>query len=298
MTERTWFLPPDFLSYQAATESNPGHIRLGQLISAIDDPGHTIGTLAPLKIDNDEMPLSEVQATGMDHEDNASSSYVANIFIKAVEVMGAKFNIKVQHSNKLLSAMEEVEAQTFEPNDDYVKKSLQQAKVQSWLKETWPRKRVFMVCGILIARPTANSKVNMSTEKSSEFSAEGEGHGTAAQAPISGGAGAGGTFAKNFGLAFVPKTPFIYGFRLRECFLKRKQSSSKLHTKGAKMHANSDSSESKGAETEDLGFECSGIAKKDLDFESLGDAQETFEAETLADSGASMTCSLVVQKAK
>lgn len=156
----------------------------------------------------------------------------------------------------------------------------------------------FMVCGILIAQPVGNSKVNISTESFSKISGEAEGNGAAAQAPIRGGAGIRGTFAKEFGLAFVPKLPFIYGFKLRECFFKKSSGSSKAYYKGAKLHAETDSSESKNAATETLVFEFSGIAKKDLAFESLGDFEEDFLEICVADSSTNATCSLVVSKTK
>jgi hypothetical protein len=59
---------------------------------------------------------------------------------------------------------------SIDPKDSYVAASMQQPEVQSWLNQSWGRRRVFMVCGILIARPTGNSKVNISTESSSEIS--------------------------------------------------------------------------------------------------------------------------------
>lgn len=298
MTTRTYFLPPDFLSYPAATDSNPGLIRLGQLISDIDDPGHTIGTLPPLDMAGYDMPINALEATGMGHTDHSSSSFFANVFLKAVELVGAKFDVKVQRSNKLLSAMAVIEAQTIDPKDSYVRASMEQAEVQSWLKQSWGRRPVFMVCGILIARPAADSKVDISTEASSDVSGEAEGHSTAAQVPLGGGAGAGGTFATEFGLAFVPKTPFIYGFKLRECFFKKAQGSSKAYYKGAKMHAGRKSGGPQSAETEELVFDFSGVAKKDLGFDTLGDAEENFTEATVADIDATMTCSLVAPKTK
>jgi hypothetical protein len=296
MTTRTYFLPPDFLSYPAATDLNPGAIRLGQLISSIDDPGHTIGTLPPLDMACYDMPINFVDGIGMGHIDNASSSFYGNLFLKAVELVGAKLHVIVQRSNNLLSAMEEIQAQTIDPKDSYVAASMQQPEVQSWLKQNWGRRRIFMVCSILIARPAGNSKVNISTESSSEISGEAEGNMAVAQAPVRGGAGMGGTFAKEFGLAFVPKSPFIYGFKLRECYFRKGSGSSKAYYKGAKLHTDTESGESKSAEIETLVFEFTGVARKDLAFESLGDFEEGFEEISVADGDTNTTGSLVVLK--
>ncbi|MCJ1267196.1 hypothetical protein MMC22_007081 [Lobaria immixta] len=74
MTTRTYFLPPDFLSYPAPQPSNPGAIGLGQLILDINDPGHTVGTLPPLGMAGYDMPISTVNVTGMGQTDNSSYS--------------------------------------------------------------------------------------------------------------------------------------------------------------------------------------------------------------------------------
>ncbi|KAF4467969.1 N-acetylglucosamine-6-sulfatase [Fusarium albosuccineum] len=47
---KTYFLPPDFLSFPAAQGEIPEAIQLGQLVSSIDDPGHAIATLPPLSM--------------------------------------------------------------------------------------------------------------------------------------------------------------------------------------------------------------------------------------------------------
>ena len=137
MTNRTYFLPPDFLSYPAPQPSNPGSIRLGQLISNIDDPGHTIGTLPPLDMTEYKVPIGVVTAAGMGHKDNESSSFYARAFLRAAELIGLQSRTHTGDTNELLSAMQGVEAQTIEPNDSYVKASMEQKEVKAWLGETW-----------------------------------------------------------------------------------------------------------------------------------------------------------------
>ena len=110
MTTRTYFLPPDFLSYPAAQPSNPGPIRLDQLISDIDDPGHTVGKLPPLDMAGYDMPIGIVNALGMGHTEESSSAFFVGAFLKAIELVGLHFNTRVQNTNQLLSAMEEIEA--------------------------------------------------------------------------------------------------------------------------------------------------------------------------------------------
>lgn len=296
MTTRTYFLPPDFLSYPAPQPSNPGPIRLGQLILDINDPGHTVGTLPPLNMAGYDMPISTVNVTGMGHTENSSYSFYVRAFLKSVELVGLRFNIQVQNANQLLLAMEEVEAQTIEPKDSYVKASMECKEVQAELSRWWNRRRVFMVSGILIARPGDKSNISISNEQSSETSESVEGHGTAAHVPLDGGAAAGGKFSKEFGMAFVPKTPFIYGFRLRECFFKKGQGTSKVYYKGAKLHA--DGQVIEAAEKEDLYFEFSGVASKDLGFDGLGEAEDNFQEMSMPDEAENIACSLIASKAK
>ena len=119
------------------------------------------------------------------------------------------------------------------------------------------------------------------------------GHGTTAQAPIGGGAGAGGTFSKVFGLAFVPKTPFLSEFRLRECFLKKAQGSSKAYYKGAKLHNSKRASEGNGSEKEDLSSDFAGVVSKDLGFDALGEAEDNFQEVSVLDEAEKSVCSLI-----
>ncbi|KAI0381120.1 hypothetical protein F5Y04DRAFT_255810 [Hypomontagnella monticulosa] len=282
MSEKTIYLPPNFLFYPAATEKSPGSIQLGALISNIGDPKHAIGTLPPLDMAPYKMSIDTLDAGSMGHVDNSSSSFSANMFIKAVELLGAKLNLSVQNSNKLLSAMEEIKTEEFDPKDSYVKASLEQQAVKDWLNEKnalglpkWPKRRVFMVCGILIAKPKGNSKVDISSNSNSGVSGEASVDGAGAQSPVGGGGNA--TFAKEFGLNFVPKSPFIYGFRLRECFLKKGKASSVPRTKGAKMHTGTEKTTESSGQTEEEEFEYVGVGQQDLDFDSLGDMEDDFE---------------------
>lgn len=90
----------------------------------------------------------------------------------------------------------------------------------------------------------------------------------------------GGTFATEFGLAYVPKTPFIYGFGVRECFFKKGLGSSKAYYKGAKMHGETegtDGSEKIEDDGETMSFTSTDVAKQDLEFDALGDMEDDFE---------------------
>jgi hypothetical protein len=138
--------------------------------------------------------------------------------------------------------------------------------------------------------------VKVSTESSSEISGVAEGNGVVGQAPVQGEVGIGGTFAKEFGLDFVPKSPFIYGFKLRECFFRKGSGFSKPYYKGAKLHTHIESSENKSAEMETTPIEFTSVARKDLAFEALGDLEEGYEEIPVIDRDTNMTGALVVWK--
>lgn len=304
MAKRTIYLPPSFLFSPAATEKSPGSIQLGSLISDIKDPGHTIGTLPPLDMSEYNMPIPNLYARSMGHVDNSSSSFSANVLVKAIELVGAQLGVRVQNSNKLLSAMEEIKTEGFDPQDSYVQASLEQEAVKTWLNEKnrmgvpkWPKRRVFMVCGILIARPKDDSKVEFSQNSNSRLSSDVKVDGIATQSPVGGGGGVDATFANEFGLDFVPKSPFIYGFRLRECFLQKNQGLSKLYTKGAKMHTGTDINPNASGQTEEADFAFVGVAQKDLDFDSLGDMGDDFEDPCVTDVGLNADCVMIMPKA-
>lgn len=279
---KTYFLPPDFWSFPAGQGDTPGAIQLGQLISSIDDPGHAIATLPPLPMDTYNMIPGSVKASGLGHCDTASSSFTSELFLRAVSFVGARLNVKVQNSESLLAAIEEIEARSIDPKDAYVKASLEQTEVQSWLRSGWPQRRVFMVSGLLIARP-GGGESSISMESSRGVETEGR---AGLNAPVQPDVVLGGSVQKNFGLDFVTRTPFIYAFRLRQCFLKKELGSSKPFTKGAKMgvdEAKDAYGQGDRGEGDDFVVKYAGIAKRDVTFDSLKDAGELFKMEAFKD---------------
>jgi hypothetical protein len=157
-----------------------------------------------------------------------------------------------------------------------------------------------MVCVILIARPKGDPRIDISTELLVEASGEVEADVTTAHVPAQAGANMGSTFERDFGLGYVPKTPFIYGFRVRECFLKKEVDTSKAYYKDAKMHdqaETSDTDESKLTNVDESFFIPSGIAKIDLAHEALGDMEHDFDEISITDDN-DCACSLLVSKTR
>lgn len=285
MTTKTYFLPPDFLSYPAGDGIKTGRIRLGQLIHDIDDPAYTIATLPPkdLSLYTAAIPINRMEMGTMGHTDNASSSYLGGLFVKAVGLIGANFRANTSHSEKPLTAMDELQSLTIDPTDTYVANSMAQTAVQTWLNGRWFGKRIFMVTSVLIARPSSDSTVNLSTDSSTEVEGNVEDNATlptSGSVPVKGGTEGKCMFTKEFGLAFVPKTPFVYAFQVRECFYKKKSGSSKAYHKGAPLHSGA-GGEQGAAEDEVAEFELSGLAQEVVTFDDLGDLDEKFVSHSL-----------------
>ena len=225
MTEKTIYLSSSFFFYSAVTEKSSGSIQLSSFIVDIKDLEHTIGTLLSLNINTYNMSIVNLNAENVNHINNTSSSFSANMLVKAIKLLSAQFNLRVQKSDKLLSAIKKIKTKEFDSKDSYVQASLKQKKIKTWLNEKswkslpkWLKRRVFIICEILIARLKNSSKVNISLNSNSQLLSDVKVNGVAAQSPIGGDEEANVTFSKEFELGFVSKSPFIYGFRLRELF--------------------------------------------------------------------------------
>jgi hypothetical protein len=300
----TYFLPPDFISYAFESEADSGPIRLGQLISDINDPGQPVGSLEPLDPKSYDIEPRSIPGDNFSHIYEAQTSLSASLFLKAVQVIGLNFSIQVDKSDysQLLSEIAGFEARSFEVKESYVRASMEQPSVQMWIKKGLFGKRVFMVTGILIAKPKDGRKstISVSRENRSEQSGDLEASNAAAGQPgpaaVSGGAAAKKSQSLANSFSFVPKTPFVYGFRLRECFYRRGEVSSKAFTKGAKLHAESTCPEESSTSGDVGHFVFSGVADEDLRPDDLGGLSDAFQENSFRDEFEGEMCNLVIPK--
>ena len=313
----TYFLPPDFLSYPAPQEGNPapaqgnpapeggltpqkgnqGPIQLGQLISDHKDPGQTVASLAPLNLAKYGIFPNKVFGSAMEHKNSESSSSHASLFLKAVQLVGIKLGFSIQDadSKSLLSEIEEIEAQSVVVTNAYVKDSMLQTEAQEWIKRGFFEKTVYVVDGILIARPRSDkSKVLMSAQATSDASGAFEAGGQPAQVPASGGGAFQRKTSKEYGLGFVPRTPFIYGFRIRECFYRKGRAESKAFTKGTKLAA--ERGQEEPIVEEEAQFVFSGLADEDVTVDDLGEGGYGLEGLKVWDDAEGEECTVVAQR--
>lgn len=293
----TYFLPPDFLSYPAPQEGNPGPIQLGQLISDHKDPSQTIASLAPLNFAEYGIIPNKISGTAMEHKNSASASSHSSLFLKAVQLVGINLGFSIQDvdSKNLLSEIEEIETRSIVAKDAYVKDSILQIEVQEWIKRGLFKKHVYMVDGILIAKPRSDeSKISMSAQATSDASGALEAGGQPAQVPVSGGGALQRKTSMEYGLAFVPRTPFIYGFRIRECFYRKARAESKAFAKGAKLAA--ERRQEEPMVEEEAQFVFSGLADEDVTVDDLGEGADGLEGLKVWDDAGGEECTVVAQR--
>jgi len=276
-------------------QGNKDPIRLGQLISNHKDPSYTIASLDPLDLAKYGIFPNKVVGSAMEHNNSESSSSHASFFLKAVELIGTKLGFSIQHgdSQSLLSEIEEFEARSIVVTDDYIKASMSQKKLQDSIKGFIFDDNVYVVDAILIAKPKSDkSKITMSAQATSEASGNLELGGQPAQIPIQGGGDFQRKASKKYGLAFVPSTPFIYGFRIRECFYRKGRAKSTAVTKGAKLTAERGQVEMVAEEEAHVVF--SGLADENVTVGDLGEEAYGLEELKVRGDAGGEECTLVV----
>jgi hypothetical protein len=270
----TYFIPPNF--------DNPpppeGPIKLGQLISNPDDPATPIDRSGPQDHAAFGLKVHSMPQKVFKLENKENSSLEAGLFVSAMQGICGRLGIKLARQS-YATALDEIDtlvSKFVQPavEDSYVETSMNQPGVQKFIKKGLFQKHVYMITGIKIAYPGESTAISntkgSSTTGSVEAEASNAGAGTGPAVSAAGNVAK--STSSNKSLSFIPAEPFIYAYRLRECFYGGR---SKEHTKGALLSAKSDSTGTKSQmnlqsrdESEDLDFVFQGIADEDF---SLGD---------------------------
>ena len=285
----TYFLPPNFLNPPGPA----GPIRLGQLISHPGAPTTPITRSGPLDPKDFDLKVHSMPLKTFRHENQSQSLSEGGLFIRAVQGIVAKLSLKISreaHQNAL-EQIDHLVAEFIElgEEDEYVEKSLAQKHIQDFIKSGLFKKRVFMVTGVKVAYPAEGDSI--SVEKGSKKTAEGEGDiSTAGAGPT---VEAGGNFKTSAStkqsLSFLPEHPFIYAYRLRECFYGGR---SKETTKGALLSRDA----AAGPELEALEFDFQGVAPQDVTLEDMGPAGTEYILLQATDELDDTECDLVILK--
>lgn len=272
MPKPTFFLPPHF--------HNPpdGPLKLGQLITAVDDPGNALDTPEPFLSRNINVYTNEL--TVESHDYTAESSAELSLFAKAIQAIGVKAGVNwgAQQRESILSHIERLEVSFIQPDDNYVKASLLRPKVYEKLKFWFWHKRAFMITGLRVAYPSTDApdKISLDTGSEDSRSLEFEGSGPAGSGTAGGGGKAATRSSSSYSLKLIPRQPFVYAFQLRACRYGRRRVTNKVHTDGAVMSEVDRGSDGQREDTPDEDdpeaweFVFDEVADEDLSLDELG----------------------------
>jgi hypothetical protein len=299
----TYFIPPNF--------DNPpppdGPIKLGQLISNFDDPATPIDRSGPQDPAASGLKIHSMSQKIFKLENQENSSTEGGLFVGAVQGICGRLGIRLAHQS-YATALDQIEvlvSQFIQPADEdtYVETSMNQPAVQKFIKKGLFRKRVFMVTGIKIAHPDESTAISSTKGSSTTSSAVAEvsnaGAGTGGS--VSAAANVARSASSHKALSFLPAEPFVYAYRLRECFYGGR---SKEHTKGALLSARPGTGKDKqiglqkADESEGLDFVLQGLADEDLSLEDVDISRSGFVLQRKIDETDGTECDCAVPTMK
>ncbi|KAI8628846.1 hypothetical protein F5Y19DRAFT_435068 [Xylariaceae sp. FL1651] len=292
----TYFIPANF-DFPPPPD---GPVKLGQLIAHPENPGRPVDPVGPVPFEGFEGMKRYTNSTKFSLQRYDTHESEVGLFGRALQAVSFKAGLTLSHAgvSYVLNDIQQLDVEFIEPTDDYVKASVERPKVQAALKKHYFRRRVYMVTGIKIAYPGA--KLNQKEFSETRIIGEGELSGPAG----AGNAGAGGN-AKFSGselraLELIPMKPFVYGYRLQECYYTFRTLHNREFVDGALCGVGSEDSETTedssvaGIKEEEAVIEFNGMDDEDLcDWEVEDDGGE-FEVITVVDEGDGSTCDVIV----
>lgn len=289
----TYFLPANF----DITPPPDGPVKLGQLISEPENPGRPLHPRGPVPFEGFEGMKVHSNTTKLSLRDHSERSSKAGLLVRFLELVSAKLSggyskgVASYTSNDI----EKLDVVFIEPTDEYVKRSMELPEVKNVLKG-WglKRKQVFMVTGIKIAYPGA--KLDMQNGFNNTFEVEGRVSGPQGTGSAVGHAGLQESAQQTLNLA--PAKPFVYAYRLQECYYRRKSLRHKEFTDGALCGVGPEGEQRdvetpKKTEEDVVDIEFDYIDKDDVcDWEAEDGCE--YEIDTLVDEQDGSTCDVIL----
>lgn len=225
----TYFIPPNFDNPSDAD----GPIRLGQLISNPKDAATPIDRSAYLDPEANGLKVFRNSQNKFELQNKVGSHYEASLFAKALGHIGAKLGFKFNHEayKSVLNVIDTLDVEFIQPSggpDPYIMACMRRPGIERFVRHHLFRKRVFMVTGVKIARPGAATRIESQCD--TQTGGSGEVSVAGGQVPAGSEAAVRVSSHEHHSLSFIPAQPFIYAYRLRECFY---SGESKERTKGA-----------------------------------------------------------------
>ncbi|EGE04574.1 hypothetical protein TEQG_03445 [Trichophyton equinum CBS 127.97] len=287
---RTYFVPANF--------DNPpppdGPIKLGQLVVQPENPGRPVDPAGPLAFEDFEGMKRYTNSTKFSLQDQNEMASEGGLFGRALQAVSVKLGASFSSSavSYVLNEIETLDVEFIEPTDDYVKASMDRPRVKAALKKQFFKKRLYMVTGIKTAYPGA--KLDRKDAFSASLAGESEASGPKGTGAVGGNAKFSASELR--ALALVPARPFVYGYRLQECYYRIRSLNHKEFVDGALFGVNKQSMSDKEVEVreEDIDIEFNFIDDKDLcDLEAEDDEAE-FEIVSLVDEHDGSSCDVIV----
>ncbi|KAM5431790.1 hypothetical protein MferCBS31731_007703 [Microsporum ferrugineum] len=292
----TYFLPANF-DFPPPPD---GPVKLGQLISEPENPGRPVNPKGPVSFEGYEGMKMYTNSTEFSLRNHGESTAEAGLFLRALELTSAKLGAGLSRgmASYILNDIKKLDVEFIEPTNDYVKASMEVPEVKNALKG-WglKRKRAFMVTGIKIAYPDA--KLERQNGFNSTFAVEGGASGLQGIVNAEGHASLQESAQQM--LKLIPRKPFVYAYRLQECYYRLKSLRHKEFTDGALCGVGAEDKQD-GSETpedteEDVDIEFDYIDEDDVCEWEAEDGYE-YEINTLVDEQDGSPCDIIVPVSK
>ncbi|CEI70951.1 unnamed protein product [Fusarium venenatum] len=141
-------MPKSYFATSSRDCSPDGPIALGSILVDPRDPEAPLSD-RPIPIDTETVQSHDQYDVQINlaNIDRASAGLFAKIFHSTGLVLSGSSSTRVQSS----ASIQRLQTLSFEPSDDYMKKSLSVPKVQQYLARYHMRKRVFVITGVKVA---------------------------------------------------------------------------------------------------------------------------------------------------
>lgn len=310
-----------------------GPVKLGNLISDLNDPGNPLNQTDFVPItESMRIPMTEVEKFkgGLKESNDTELGLCA----KAIYHIGlkARFGLTQSDARVFSATLSRLQTQAIMPDDEYVEKSMLTPEVQRKLKSRPVfRKPVFMITALKIAYPAPrvpadddgettlvdSSEGGKDDKPSDVIQAEWDDQSTIDGSIQASGDGSGVPVAveatgkkerkSNIPASFSPVTPFVYAFAVRQCFYswKKKPEGHRVYTKGAlashkpEDRAGATSSLKIGEEDpEAMNFSFLEVSDDSLNADELEEVAEHLEVLALSDDEDESPWRLITEKSR
>lgn len=205
----TWFLTP-------CGVSSHQQIALGNIISDPLDPEEGINA-TPIAIPSENIKL-ELQIN-FSHSDQGQKAQEVSLWVKFLECIGVNVSGSRNSSKERTLKCDKLETRSFQPDDNYIAKSIAAKQVQQHIARQWIAKPLYIITSVKIAY---GATVTESMSKGRKGNASANADVTALTGvPVSVGSSIDGSKDEKMVNSYVQQTPLVWAYRLRQIRYKK-----------------------------------------------------------------------------